>query len=355
MEELKALLEVLINSTTKNLIISAIILIFFIIIDKFIVSRILRLIKKLTQKTKNNFDDIIEAAVKEPITQFIKYIGFYYGILYLALMKKSDIVLEFNNKILKAVIIILITWFIYNLTREKSLVYERMKCRCDNKSNKILFPFVSTTIRIIISVVSISIIAKEFGFSGFITGLGLSGVVFALAAQDTFSNLFGGIVIAFDRPFTIGDWIEAEGIEGVVEEITFRSTRIRTFAKALIIVPNSKLANSNIVNWSKREERRIIFKIPISNKNKSIKILRSIAKIEQRLISNEKVSNESLIVNLDELKLGYNNIFIYCYIPCKDYLEYKKMKQEVNLIILSALEEEHVDLAVNINEIYIKD
>lgn len=355
MEELKALLEVLINSTTKNLIISAIILIFFIIIDKFIVSRILRLIKKLTQKTKNNFDDIIEAAVKEPITQFIKYIGFYYGILYLALMKKNDIVLEFNNKILKAVIIILITWFIYNLTREKSLVYERMKCRCDNKSNKILFPFVSTTIRIIISVVSISIIAKEFGFSGFITGLGLSGVVFALAAQDTFSNLFGGIVIAFDRPFTIGDWIEAEGIEGVVEEITFRSTRIRTFAKALIIVPNSKLANSNIVNWSKREERRIIFKIPISNKNKSIKILRSIAKIEQRLISNEKVSNESLIVNLDELKLGYNNIFIYCYIPCKDYLEYKKMKQEVNLIILSALEEEHVDLAVNINEIYIKD
>ena len=72
---------------------------------------------------------------------------------------------------------------------------------------KTVFPFISVIIRIIVVIISISVLAKEFGFSGFITGLGVSGVVFALAAQETFSNLFGGMVILIDRPFSIGDWV----------------------------------------------------------------------------------------------------------------------------------------------------
>ena len=355
MEDIKLLVDIIFNSNFKDLFIAIFIISTFIILQRLLLCKVLCFFKRLIKKTRNNFDDIIIEALEKPIAKFISYLGVYYAINYLALASKNDNILDFNNKILKTAIIIFISWIIYNFTLEKSFIYERLKCKCDTKSNKILFPFVSMTIRIVILVIAVSIIAKEFGFSGFITGLGISGVVFALAAQDTFSNLFGGIVIVFDKPFAIGDWIETENIEGVVEEITFRSTRIRTFAKALIIVPNSKLANSNIINWSKREERRIILRIPINNKVRSKKLRECINGIEQKLIENKRISNESLIVNLDEIKLGYNNLFVYCYIPCKTYYEYKKMKEEVIFIIITTLEEKDVELAANISELYMKN
>ena len=87
-----------------------------------------------------------------------------------------------------------------------------------------------------------------------ITGLGLGGLTFALAAQDTAQNLFGGLVILLDKPFAVDDWISTPNIEGVVEDITFRSTRIRTFPNALVVVPNSSLVSSPITNWSPNEQ-----------------------------------------------------------------------------------------------------
>lgn len=354
MEEIKKIIDIFFESSIYDITVAIIIIAIFMLIDKLILNKILKIIDSLVRKTKNNFDNIISTAVSKPISKFIVYLGFYYSVYYLSKVNNNEGIIDINNKVLKAVIILLITWFLYNLTLDKSFLYERLKCKCDIKSNKILFPFISAIVRIVVLVVAISIIAKEFGFSGFITGLGISGVVCALAAQDTLSNLLGGMIIVFDRPFTIGDWIETDNIEGVVEEITFRSTRIRTFAKALTIVPNSKLATCNIINWSKREERRIILRIPIDNRTKSSHIRKVISEIELSLIENERVSNESLIVNLDSMKVGYNEIFIYCYVPGKDYMEYKKMKEEVNFIILTILEENNIELGVSINHLYIK-
>ena len=87
-------------------------------------------------------------------------------------------------------------------------------------------------------------IAEEFNYNviGFVGGLGLFGLAFALTAKDTISNFFGGVIIITEKPFTIGDWILTPSVEGTVETITFRSTKIRTFAQGLVTVPNAKLA-----------------------------------------------------------------------------------------------------------------
>ncbi len=91
------------------------------------------------------------------------------------------------------------------------------------------------------------------------------------------------MVIVLDRPFSIGDWIQAGDVEGVVEEITFRSTRIRTFSMAIATVPNSKLANSNIINWTQRKLRRIHFKFTMDCKTPIESIKNSVNKIENML------------------------------------------------------------------------
>ncbi len=94
-------------------------------------------------------------------------------------------------------------------------------------------------------------------------GLGIGGLALALAAKDTAANLFGSLTIFVDAPFYVGDWIKAAGVEGTVQEIGLRSTRVRTFADSVVTVPNSKLADSNIENFSRRNFRRYVTRLGI--------------------------------------------------------------------------------------------
>ena len=102
----------------------------------------------------------------------------------------------------------------------------------------------------------IAITLLGVNLNGLVAGLGIGGVIVTLAAQDTAKNLFGGLVIFMDKPFVVGDWIQMDNYEGTVEDITFRSTRIRTFENSLVNIPNSIISNSSIINWSKMEKRR---------------------------------------------------------------------------------------------------
>ena len=108
-----------------------------------------------------------------------------------------------------------------------------------------MFDFSFKIIRGVIYVVAIFIIIANLGIdiSGLIAGLGLGGVIITLAAQDTAKNLIGGVVIFLDKPFVVGDWIQMDTFEGTVEDITFRSTRVRTFENSVVNIPNSVIAN----------------------------------------------------------------------------------------------------------------
>ena len=98
---------------------------------------------------------------------------------------------------------------------------------------------------------------------GILTGLGIGGLAFALAAKDTLSNLFGSLTVLIDKPFRIGDWVNIGGIEGIIEEVGLRSTRIRTFYDSLITVPNGTLTNVHVDNYGQRRSRRLNTKIGV--------------------------------------------------------------------------------------------
>src|SRR5699024_6731493 len=127
------------------------------------------------------------------------------------------------------------------------------------KIDEILVSFLSRALQFIIIAMAISIVLQEFDYhiGGLITGLGIGGLAISLAAKDALANLFGGVVIVTEKPFTINDWIMTPSVEGTVEDISFRSTKVRTFDQALVVVPNATLANEAITNWSKMGKRRI--------------------------------------------------------------------------------------------------
>src|SRR5699024_2676243 len=171
---------------------------------------------------------------------------------------------------------------------------------------------------------SLSIIAQVFGYpvNGFVAGLGLGGLAFSLAAQDALANLFGGFVIITERPFTIDDWILTPSVEGTVEDITFRSTKVRTFAQALVTVPNSTLANEPITNWSKMGKRQIAFDLRVTYDSPVVKIKEVVKKIETLLKTHDGIHQETIFVKLNEFKENGADIMLYFFTKTTAWDEY---------------------------------
>lgn len=250
------------NDVTRILA-SIFVLLVFLILRKIFAKYIIKILKKMTSKTATQIDDLLLAAFEKPLKSLFVVFGFFIA---LSILPTTLISLTTKNIIimfLRVIVILLIAWGLYNFSTSSLLFFDGVEKRLGLEINKAIAPFISNILKFIIISLAIVLIISEFGYeiSGFIAGLGLGGLAFALAAQETASSIFGGIVILLDRPFTIGDWIETPSVEGVVEEITLRSTRIRTFANAQSVMPNATLAKESITNWSRMGKRRITFKI----------------------------------------------------------------------------------------------
>ena len=208
----------------------------------------------------------------------------------------------------------------------------------------IMFSFFSKVVKVLLFFTLISLISYQWGYNitGLITGLGIGGLAIALGAKDLLSNIFGGIAIVFDKPFSIGDWISIENnIEGHVEDINFRSTRIRTFDKSVIYIPNALLANQPIYNWTRRKVRRIRFIIGLPTTTTPDKVIIIIDKIRLYISNHEKIEKDDIYIAFDQITQQSIDLLIQYYTNTVDYAEALKIKQDVNFEILSILKDEN--------------
>ncbi len=146
----------------------------------------------------------------------------------------------------------------YRIIDVASAVAERKTAATDSRLDDLLVPLIRKSLKVLVVAIGLVTVAGSVGIevAGLLAGLGLGGLAFALAAQDTVSNLFGSVTVLFDRPFQVGDWMKIGSTEGSVEEVGFRSTRIRTFYNSLITLPNSNLINASVDNLGARRYRR---------------------------------------------------------------------------------------------------
>jgi MscS family membrane protein len=157
-------------------------------------------------------------------------------------------------------------WAAYRLVDLLSARLREHAEATENTLDDILVPLIPRTLKIFIAVVGIVFVANNLNIdvTGLVAGLGLGGLAFALAAKDMVQNLFGSITVLLDRTFTVGDWIVVDGKEGTVEQIGFRSTRIRTFYNSLITLPNSHFITAEVDNMGKRRYRRLSTKFGLA-------------------------------------------------------------------------------------------
>jgi MscS family membrane protein len=149
-------------------------------------------------------------------------------------------------------------WAVFRLVDLFAANLEGWAQKTESRYDDLLVPLVRKTLKVLGTVFALVFVASNLGFNvtSLLAGVGLGGLAFALAAQDTVRNFFGSLTVVFDRPFKVGDWITVAGVEGVVEEVGVRSTRIRTFYNSLISLPNSNLINTHVDNYGERQYRR---------------------------------------------------------------------------------------------------
>ena len=223
--------------------------------------------------------------------------------------------------------------------------------------SKTLMSFARMAVKVLIIVFAALAILAETGtdVTALITGLGLGGLTFALAAQDTASNLFSGLVILLDRPFSVDDYIETPDVVGTVEEITFRSTRIRNLSNTQIIVPNSTLTGKPITNWSRLQKRRVAFTIGLEYGTTSEKITKCVKRIEDLLNGSADVVEGSPCVNFDAFADSSLNINIVYYTKEIALAPHLKIKEALNLNIMAIVEEEGCSFAFPTQTLHIQN
>ncbi|MFC4808070.1 mechanosensitive ion channel family protein [Paenibacillus sp. GCM10023250] len=279
-----------------------------------------------------------------------------YTALRIALPLRIEGAIELNL-LFRSGLIALLGFGIYNVSATSSILIEQLGKRFGLDHASMLIPFLSKTIRFVIILLVVTIIGSEWGFSinGVVAGMGLGSLAIALAAKETLSNVFGGIVIIAERPFAKGDWILTPSAEGVVEDITFRSTRIRTFADSVVTVPNSTLANHPITNWSKMGKRRVTFTLKVALETDRERLAAAIGRMERMLREHDQVAPGTIMVRFNEFQEGGLGIFFYYFTKTTVWSEYLTIRQELNLAVMGILEEAGIRMAYPAQRIFMED
>jgi MscS family membrane protein len=341
----------------------AIFLVFaFFILRKFVVTRIFRFIsnrlKLRVDSNKQNIRAEVFQRIFDSMAYSVRNIFFIIGLNVAVYIAKFDVRIEqVAINLLKSFMIFFVGYGIYKtldaLRKDRERLYLLLNARFD----KILIDFVIKTLNVFVAAITILFILQEWGFnvSAFITGLGLSGLVLALAAKDMVSNIFAGFVVITDKPYSIGDWIETPSAEGTVEEITFRSTRIRTFANALVTVPNAKLIDNVITNWSRMRKRRISFNLQVKYETTVEGLINVRKRIEEMLRNHPEVDQDVIFVRFNEFSANSLDIFIYYFTRSTIWGEYLRVREDTLMKIIDILNEEKVEFAIPAQSIYIEN
>lgn len=245
------------------------------------------------------------------------------------------------SHLVRTLVIFSCVWFLLQCAELVSEYLHEKLSNSDSKLSDMMTLMMKNGLKVLVLITGITIIIQEWGYNigALLTGLGLGGLAFALAAKDTLANLIGSVMIMLDRPFSIGDWIAVANVEGTVEDIGFRSTRVRTFGQALVSIPNAYLTNQPIINWSKMGKRRVNFKLRIKIGISSEEIKSIIARIQNLLTDREGIHQDSITVAFDLLGEGGIELVINFYTETVDGTEYTKVKQEFNLELMDILRE----------------
>ena len=247
------------GNTIYQWALSAVMIVGALVVGKVLYWLIGKTIKRLAAKTRTRLDDILVDMCEEPIVFAVVIVGIYYGLRWP--LKLSDRTNEVLDKAVYVLIIVDLAWLVTrvfdSLVEEYLIPFAR---KTESDLDDPLVPVIHKGIQISVWTITVITAMDIAGIPviSLLTGLGIGGLAFALAAQETVGNFFGSIAIFIDKPFRVGDRIQVEGYDGVVTEIGLRTTKIRTrYEGRIATIPNMRVAKADVVNVDSENGRQI--------------------------------------------------------------------------------------------------
>lgn len=341
------------NLTLENIIDIGIGLAIIVVFKIFSSSLAYIIVKMFKFKIKDK-KKIKENGFYKPLRLFFILLGIYIGFMAL---KLPENVFNIITKIFRICTILLAAKGFSNLFDSSSETFAKLREKVHFDGNDTTINFFSKVAKALIYIIAGFILISELGYDlgGLATGLGISSVVIALAAQDIAKSFLAGISIISDKPFEIGDYILVDSFAGTVEDITFRTTRIRDAENQIIVLPNSMLSSANITNATKREKRRFYLILTLEINTPLEKLVDFIENIKLALNTHPNVIKESIKVFFDTISANGIDISINFYTDLTDLMKFMKFKEEINYTLLDMANQANIKLAFPSQSIYLKN
>lgn len=343
--------EVISNKNVQLTLIAIGILLLFLLLRKVFITYVYAIVLKVSRKSPTELFTYVLTAFEKPFQYIFVIIGVYVAVDYFPYMNQSN---ELFIQIIRSGLVFSIAVGLYQLADQTSVLFTKINDRGKVYLDNIISSFLSKILRFVVVAIAVAIIADIFGYNvnGFVAGLGLGGLAFALAAQDALTNLFGGFVIVTEKPFTIDDWVSSPSVEGIVEDISFRSTKIRTFDDALVSVPNATLVNEPITNWSKMGKRQIYFDLRVTYDTPADTIKDFTDCVNTLLHHDDDIHKETIVVRLNEYEENGINIMFYFFTKTTAWGKHLAVKEKINYAILNMLQEKGIEIAIPSRKLY---
>lgn len=321
---------------------------------RWILARIVRpRLERFAARTNSNVDDLVLKSVVVPFRLVMLAIAI--AVIASGLSVDGQLT-PFIGHLVRTLIIVAIFLFLSRLvgviTRSARMLLALTGLNIEER----LLPFIRNGLRIVMGIIAFVIILQEWQFDvgGLIAGLGLSGLGVALASQDLAANLFGFTTIIGDEPLREGEYIVTSDVAGVVERIGFRSTRIRQLDQSLVTVPNGKLSNSVVTNWSRLVKRRMDMTIGVTYSTSSAQMRTLLKRLDDLLKGREAVDPTSVMVFFSNFGGSSLDVRLIAFIGLADWFAFNVEVQEISLEIMDIMEEMGLSFAFPSRSVYVE-
>ncbi len=370
------------NFSIGEIVVVLFIMIFFRLINRYLLTMIINFISKILIKKETVEDESILYHLKDAINKPLIYSLYLFSIqISIFILVKDQTLINQIMPWINTFYMALITWAMYSSLNSSINVYAQNLLEKYQNVRKEMIVFILKIIKVILILVVVLFLFTQLGLDvkAIAASLGVGGIAIALAAKDTLANFFASLNIMTDNSFSQGDWIKTKDFEGTVVDIRMRTTRIRTFDNAMITVPNSQIANAHILNWSKRiVGRRIKMSLGITYESKMEDIVRLKSDILDMLLSHPNIATNkdisisrttafeaikredldgvknTLLVFIDEFSPSSIDILIYCFSKSPAWEDWLETKEDIMIKISKLVKKNHCDFAYPTQSIVVK-
>jgi MscS family membrane protein len=318
------------------------------LLDTFIAGRL----KKWAERTATKLDDMLVNLLRGPVRIVTFVILLHIG---MRVYSWPELLEDVFSKALKIIVAVSITYVLLRVVDAAVCVWRERTTTPENEQlSQQLLPLISRTLKAFVVIVAALVTSQNLGLNvtGLIASLSIGGLAIGLAAQDTLANVFGAVAVLVDKPFKVGDRIQLENVDGTVESIGFRSTRVRNFDGHLITVPNKTMGNATITNITLRPSIRTLMNIGITYDTPSARVKKATDILYD--VYRSHPMTQDVWISFNKFADASLNIFVIHWWSGTVYRDYLAGMQELNLKIKERFDAEGINFAFPTQTLYLR-